>query len=199
MQSNNYGFELAAHPCADGECDAQSMCDYKLRDYGNRQYGSDSWGPNGSIIDTTQWFYMKTEFVTQHTYSSMWKVRTQVWQDGREILMEADCEDYLHPLTYDLDGKMGLAISNWDNSDKRADFAFDDAPNPSPCEGAWLFSTLDVLTWGSNEEKEEEEVTPEPEPEVFQEFLGMIDWGDDSTVSMETTEFWVKGLDGGYL
>lgn len=60
-------------------------------------------------------------------------------------------------MTFDLDKKMGFAISNWDNSDGRADFNFDNAPNPSSCDGAWLFSSLDVLTWGSNEEKEEEE------------------------------------------
>jgi hypothetical protein len=83
MQSNNYGFELAAHPCAGGECDAQSMCDFKLRDYGSQQYGKDSWGPGGSIIDTTQWFYMKTEFVTKDTYSSLWKIKTEIYQGGR--------------------------------------------------------------------------------------------------------------------
>ena len=34
---------------------------------------------------------------------------------------------------------------------------------------------------------------------MFQEFLAMIDWNDDEAVQMETTEFWVKGLDGGHL
>lgn len=181
MQSNNYGFELAAHPCANGNCDAQSRCDYKLREFGSANYGSDSWGPGGSIIDTTEWFYIRTEFVTKDSYSSLYKVRTKLHQNGREIDMEAECEDYLDPLTHDLNARMGLAISNWDNSDGRADFNFDDAPNPSgTCDGAWLFSTLDVITWGSNEEKEEEEdTTPEPEPEVFQAFLGMVDWNDN--------------------
>jgi len=89
MQSNNYGFELAAHPCANGECDAQSRCDYKLRENGAQTYGEDSWGPNGSIIDTTQWFYIKTEFVTKDSYSDLWKMRTLLHQGGREITMEA--------------------------------------------------------------------------------------------------------------
>lgn len=52
MQSNNYGFELTAHPCKNGDCDKQSMCDYKLRSYGEAKYGSDAYGPGGSIIDT---------------------------------------------------------------------------------------------------------------------------------------------------
>jgi hypothetical protein len=113
--------------------------------------------------------------------------------------MEADCTDYIDPLTFDLDRKMALAVSNWDNSDGRSDFNFEDAPNSGDaCTGSWLFSTLDVLTYGSNEEKEEEETDPVPEPEQFQEFLGMIDW-NDTNIQMEATEFWVKGLDGGYL
>jgi hypothetical protein len=34
MQANNYGFELSTHPCKNGECEATSMCDYKMRQQG---------------------------------------------------------------------------------------------------------------------------------------------------------------------
>lgn len=90
--------------------------------------------------------------------------------------MEAECEGYLDPLSFDLLDGMGIAISHWDNSDSRADFEFADAPTPAAtCDGSWLFSEINISTWDSNEENEE------AEPEKFQSLLGNIDWNDTAS------------------
>jgi hypothetical protein len=87
--------------------------------------------------------------------------------------MEADCSDYLDPLTTDLNQKMGIAISHWDNNDMRSDFEFGDAPNPTgTCDGSWHFSSVVIYTSDSNEEKENNDgndgdIDPAPEPEKF--------------------------------
>lgn len=115
--------------------------------------------------------------------------------------MEAECDDYLDPLSNNLDGRMGIVISNWDNKDGRSDFEFNDAPSPSSRCGSWDLSSLSINTADSNEEcrncdqeEEEEEEDDSVEPAEFQGFLGNIDWND--SLELDVTEFWVKGLDG---
>jgi len=56
MQTNDFGFELSAHPCANGDCDARSMCEYKMRDAASKEYGDEAFGPGGTIINTNGWF-----------------------------------------------------------------------------------------------------------------------------------------------
>ena len=78
--------------------------------------------------------------------------------------MEADCEDYIDPLTFDLSGNMGIAISNWDNLEGRADFEFNHNDNPSGTCGDFTISYIRVETFGYDEKKEED-ATPDPGPE----------------------------------
>lgn len=68
MQANDYGFELSTHPCKNGDCDARSKCDYQMREQGAADYGIDAFGPNGTIINTNEWFNVKTDFITMNNY-----------------------------------------------------------------------------------------------------------------------------------
>ena len=56
MQANDYGFELSTHPCKNGICNEKSRCDYNLRKQGAEKYGKDAFGPNGTMINTKDWF-----------------------------------------------------------------------------------------------------------------------------------------------
>jgi len=56
MQANDFGFELSTHPCAGGECDSRSMCEYKLRQQGAEKYGENAFGKNGTMINSQSWF-----------------------------------------------------------------------------------------------------------------------------------------------
>jgi hypothetical protein len=37
-------------------------------------------------------------FVTTNDYMKLWKLKTTLTQDDRELVMEADCREYLDPL-----------------------------------------------------------------------------------------------------
>ena len=52
FQANAYGFSVDAHPCTGGSCDAISQCRFDMEQHGIAQYGQDSYGPSGTIIDT---------------------------------------------------------------------------------------------------------------------------------------------------
>ena len=52
MQANKAGFNVGAHPCANGTCDAISQCQYDMANEGIDKYGSGAYGPGGSMIDT---------------------------------------------------------------------------------------------------------------------------------------------------
>lgn len=82
MQANAYGFNLKAHPCVDGQCDAISMCDLTMRKDGVEKYGQDAYGPGGSLIDTKEIFNVWTEFVSDAN-DSLWKLRTTLTQNSR--------------------------------------------------------------------------------------------------------------------
>lgn len=164
MQTNPYGFDVAAHPCANGDCSAQSMCDYQMRNQGAEKYGMDAFGPGGTMIDTTYWFKVQTDFVSKNNYSDLYKIRTTIYQGSDVIEMEADCGEYLDPLSYDIEGHMAFVVSNWDNRDGREDFERGDAPSPTnDCSvGSWEFSEFNVWQYGYNEEQEDN--TPDPDP-----------------------------------
>ena len=68
MQANKAGFNVAAHPCSNGTCDAVSQCQYNMIVEGKEQYGADAYGPRGSIIDTNNAFKVKTEFISTTDY-----------------------------------------------------------------------------------------------------------------------------------
>jgi len=160
MQANDYGFELSTHPCANGECDDKSMCEYKMRKQGAEKYGEDAFGRNGTLIKSNSWFQVKTDFVTENDHSELWKVRTTIYQDENKepIVMEAECKDYLEPLNYDLQGQMAIVFSNWDNTDGRSDFERDAGQEPGSCSDAkWSVYGLDIWTYGQNEERDNDD------------------------------------------
>ena len=68
MQANPYGFNTAAHPCANGTCDALSQCQYNMAVEGKAFYGDDAYGPNGTMINTNNPFTVKTEFLSHNSY-----------------------------------------------------------------------------------------------------------------------------------
>ena len=168
MQANDYGFELSAHPCANGECDAKSKCEYKMRKQGAEKYGADAFGKNGTMVDTRSWFQVQTDFVTENDYSEVWKVRTTIRQgeETNDIVMEAECKEYLEPLNGDLYGQMAIVFSNWDNTDGRSDFEQDAGQVTSGCDDAkWSVYGLEVWTYGQTEEQKDDDGDGDNGPE----------------------------------
>ena len=53
MQANPYGFNVQAHPCNGGSCDAISQCDLNMKMDGVEKYGEGAYGPGGSLIDSS--------------------------------------------------------------------------------------------------------------------------------------------------
>ena len=157
MQANPYGFNVQAHPCSGGSCDAISQCDLNMKMDGVEKYGEGAYGPGGSLIDSTQRFNVWTEFVADADYTSLWKLRTTVSQDGNEIVMEADCGDYLKSFDNIIEGEMGFVFSSWDNSAGKEDFECEGmCPEPSAtCDGAVnTINNFKVFQWNSNENRE---------------------------------------------
>ena len=206
FQANPYGFNIAAHPCANGTCDARSQCEYNMKVDGVDKYGGDAYGPGGLLIDTDAKFNIKTEFISDRSYVELWGLRTRITQGDNEMVLEADCSGYLEALSNNIEGGMGLAFSSWDNRDyERADFECEGmCPEPAPtCNNAMnQISNIRVEQWGYNEDRPDPnpepnpdptpDPTPDPEPVPadFQPFIGDTDyWGADY-------EFYVKGLDG---
>ena len=69
-----------------------------MREQGKEEYGEDAYGPGASIIDTNEKFTVKTEFISTANYYDLWKLRTRIYQGSNEIVLEADCRDYLNEL-----------------------------------------------------------------------------------------------------
>jgi hypothetical protein len=154
MQANLYGFESKAHPCANGTCDAMSQCIIGMQKQGVRDYGEDAYGPNGSFIDTNAKFHVKNEFVSTTDYQTFWKLRTILSQNGSEIVMEADCRDYLTPLSDPMGGYgMGFVLSSWDNTSVGEDFELDWGQSKQEnCDAASnIISNFSVKVNGSTE------------------------------------------------
>ena len=76
MQANHAGFNTAAWPCIDGECDARSQCEYNMSVEGKRKYGEGAYGRNGSLIDTNLPFSIESAFISTKNYQTFWKMRT---------------------------------------------------------------------------------------------------------------------------
>ena len=171
MQANPYGFNVAAHPCKNGSCDAQSQCHYDMIMEGEATYGKGAYGPNGSIINTNNPFDVKTEFVSNPSYSDLHKIRTRLTQNGQEIVMEASCAEYLQDINVDIEGGMGFIISSWDNTDGGYDVGECPEMCPTPaasCADATnQISDFKVFQWGYTEDPEDNtppNPTPDPDP-----------------------------------
>ena len=197
MQANHAGFNTAAHPCANGECDAMSQCQYNMTVEGRAKYGDDAYGRDGSLIDTNQPFSVESAFISTRDYQTLWKMRTTLTQNGREIMMEAECQDYLPDMSVTIEGKMGLAVSTWDNRDGRIDVGECKGTCPTPSDScdnsSWTLENFHIKQWGftediPEEEESEEESEDEDNSAVSHQLIGNVD-GDDIM-------FYVKGLDG---
>ena len=153
MQANRFGFESKAHPCANGTCDAMSQCIIGMQKQGVRDYGEYAYGPHGSFIDTNAKFHVKNEFVSTTDYQTFWKLRTILSQNGSEIVMEADCRDYLKSLSDPIEGGMGLVLSSWDNTSVGEDFELDWGQSKQEnCDAASnIISNFSVKQGGSTE------------------------------------------------
>lgn len=165
MQANQYGFNMSAHPCTNGTCDAISQCKYDMMVEGEATYGAGAYGPGGSRIDTNSPFTVKTEFISDKSYATLHKIRTRITQSGNEIVMEASCEDYLTALNDDIEGGMGFILSSWDNTDASLDAgqyaAQCSTPAASCADATSQISDFTVFQWGYTEDID---VTPAPEP-----------------------------------
>lgn len=113
MQANIGGFGVAAHPCSNGSCDAISQCSYSMAVEGKAKYGVGSYGTGGNLIDTDREFTVRTELVSKNDFEDIWKVRTRLTQGSDEMMLEADCTDYIASLSALLEGKMTLTASTW--------------------------------------------------------------------------------------
>jgi len=124
-------------------------------------------------------------------------------------MMEASCEDYLKDLTVPIEGQMGFIVSAWDNRDYRGgDWeCYDDCPVAADsCDNAsFQIENFNVFQWGFTEDIPEDDEDDNddgddgddeddvPEPAQLQGFIA------DSSELGENYEFFVRGLDGGYL
>jgi len=118
MQANLYGFETKPHPCSNGTCDAVSQCILSVRD----SLTNSGYGPGGATIDTNKQFNVNNEFIATRDYTTFWKLRTTLTQEGRKITLESDCQDYLVALNERIEGRMGIVAASWDNSAGGQDF-----------------------------------------------------------------------------
>lgn len=151
MQANRFGFESKAHPCSNGTCDALSKCAISMQEEASAT--SNSYGPGGSKIDTLKKFHVKNEYVSTEDYATFWKLRTIISQEGREIVMEKDCRDYLVGLQAPISGEMSFVFSSWDNLDGAEDFEINQGQSKaSSCEASkHVIENFMVNTMGSNE------------------------------------------------
>ncbi len=67
---------MQVHACNNGKCDAETQCKYNMMKDGQKKYGKNAYGVNGSIINTGKEFTVKTEFVTDTSYKAVWKLKT---------------------------------------------------------------------------------------------------------------------------
>lgn len=130
-------------------------------------YGDDAYGPDGNLIDTNRAFTINTQFVSTADYSDLWMLRTTLTQDSNEIVMEADCTDYLNEFDADIEGNMTFVFATWDNREYEfADFECEGlCPEPaSTCDDASVaFSNVKFTQDGSNWDPVEDESDDEEE------------------------------------
>ena len=186
-----------------------------MRKQGKEMYGDDAYGPDGNLIDTNRAFTINTQFVSTADYSDLWMLRTTLTQDSNEIVMEADCTDYLNEFDADIEGNMTFVFATWDNREYEfADFECDGlCPQPaSTCDDASVaFSNVKFTQDGSNwdpvedesddedeeededdEDEDEEESDEDEDPVSFESFTGNLDFYGE-------WQFYVKGIQGSHL
>jgi len=159
MESNIRGFNTASHPCEFDQCDVQSQCKRSAIDVDYKAYGFGS----TFKINTMYNYTVRTQFMAEKgsgdEFDSLKSIVTTLVQDGNEVVIEQDCEDYLQPLAYKLNKQMALAVSFFDvGLDNDIDEGCSTVCNDS--------STMDIqnfrfTTGDSYVEEEEDEVDPD--------------------------------------
>jgi len=163
MEANIWGFNTQSLPCEFGECEAQSQCRRKASDDDHMAYGPGS----DYIIDSTKSFRVKSEFWTnkddEGETTDVTSIKTIITQNGMEIILEQDCDDYLDGLNWQLDRHMSLGISSYSVGQEN-DISGDSCS--TACETAntkiknIVWTTNDCINSEENEEEEEEEQEP---------------------------------------
>lgn len=102
---------------------------------------------------------MSTEFISDPVDLTVWKLRTFVTQDWKEIRLEKDCNEYLAPMSGLLNEGMGIIFSKWHDVEHRTDFELPYSQSPATsCDGSKVtFSNFEVYEKISFEAKQ----TPE--------------------------------------
>jgi hypothetical protein len=89
-----------------------------MQKQGLEDYGIDSYGPGGTHINTDNEFHVKTEFLSDSYQETFWGLRTTLSQASKpDIVMQADCREYLVGLNVPIADGMGIVFSSWDNRD----------------------------------------------------------------------------------
>ena len=100
MEANKYGFNTASYPCEFGVCEEVSQCQRRAQEVDRFAYGPGL----DYTIDTTKSFTVKTQFFTNEDeteeYTDITSIKTVLSQEGREVTLEQDCDDYLDPLSW---------------------------------------------------------------------------------------------------
>jgi len=110
MEANKYGFNVQSLPKEFDTVDPVSQC---IRTVQEGEYGpSDNY-----TINSSQGYNVKTQFfATQNAQGDpvdLTLIRTTLSQDGREVILEQDCPDYLNSLSWPLNNNMAIAISTY--------------------------------------------------------------------------------------
>ena len=151
------------------------------------------------MVDTTLPFHVKNEFISTTDYTTLWKLRTRISQGGSEMVMEADCRDYLQGLSVEIEGGMGIAIANYANLDFSEDFEdyFGQSLEQNCDNAVSMIANLQIHQSNYTEDMPEPEPpTPEPPtpptpgPAEFKDFMAYSDSPSEGYAYM-----WVKGLE----
>ena len=119
-------------------------------------------------------------------------MRSRLTQGSNEMVVEADCTDYIGSMSESLEGSMSLTFSTWRSADRESHLAdFEDeatCPKASDtCDGAAVFNKITVQSVGFDEEP----APPEPIPEV--EFYNIT---ADSDMHGADFKFVLNGIGG---
>ena len=152
-----------------------------MQKQGLEDYGIDSYGPGGTHINTDVEFHVKTEFLSDMDYETFWGLRTTLSQGGVEIVMQADCTEYLGSLNVPMAEGMGIVFSSWDNTDGSEQFELNQSQSEaSTCDASSVsIQNFRVMSAGSSDEPKSK-------------FLPFNMYSDQAAVDT----MYVKGLDG---
>lgn len=100
VEANTYAFQATPHTPGDGS----GKCWQK-------GFSTGKYGP-GKEIDTTKTFTVKTTFPEDGK-----SFTTHLKQDGKEVLLNQDCQSYFPGMVNDMSSGMTIVMSNWGTTD----------------------------------------------------------------------------------